>query len=164
MALVTWTSIDSRLAELQRQCTSLENELSGIQTNYDSLRREHEQKCAEALRQALSGLAKVIKYVNRTDRALIFWVEKGSALKTALRFIGIDQRTQTIVRRKTTIIKARVSEVEASFDRSSQAFKNGLSAVQGLNTKLTQYSLTSIGQAPENWTKKSKRSIGLSPN
>jgi chromosome segregation ATPase len=147
MALVSWTSIDSRLAALQRQCTNLENELSGIQTNYDSLRREHEQKCAEALMQALSSLVKVIKYVNRTDRALIFWVEKESGLKTALRCIGIDRRTEVIILKKTTIIKARVSEVEASFDRSNQAFKSGLSAVQGLDMKLTQYSLTSIGHA-----------------
>jgi hypothetical protein len=97
--------------------------------------------------QALSSLVKVIKYVNRTDRALIFWVEKKSGLKTALRCIGIDRRTEVIILKKTTIIKARVSEVEASFDRSNQAFKSGLSAVQGLDMKLTQYSLTSIGHA-----------------
>jgi methyl-accepting chemotaxis protein len=147
MALVSWTSIDSRLAELHQQFTSLESELTEIQTNYDDLRREHEHKCATALMEALSSLVKVIKYVNRTDKALIFWVEKGGALKVALRYIGIDRRTQTIVRKKTAIIKDKVSEVGSSFNKSNQAFKNGLSAVQDLNTRLTQYSLTSIGRA-----------------
>lgn len=147
MALVSWTSIDSRLAALQQECTSLENELSRIQMNYNSLRREHEQKCAEALMQALSSLVKVVKYVNRTDKALIFWVEKKDAVKVALQWIGIDRRTQTIVRQKTVAIKARVSEVETRFNMSSQAFKNSLSVVQSMNTELTQYSLTSIGHA-----------------
>ncbi|KAF4624276.1 hypothetical protein G7Y89_g13894 [Cudoniella acicularis] len=147
MALVSWSSIDSRLASLQRQSTLLENELTEIRTSYHDLRRQHENECAEALMEALSNLVKVVKYVNRVDRALIFWVERGGVLKTALRYIGIDKRTGTIVQKKTAIIKYKVSEVEGSFEKSHQAFKNGLTAVQNLDITLTRYSHTSVGRA-----------------
>jgi hypothetical protein len=149
MELSIHYSADTRLSELQLQFLLLDRELVDIQTDYDRLRTQHGRQCAQSLTRALSGLLEVTKYVNKTDKALIYWVEKRSVVKLALRCVGVDKRTQVIVKTKTTHIQSQVSKVENHFHRSTETFKTSLKAAQDFNTRVTRYSLTSLGAAEQ---------------
>lgn len=149
MQSIVLTPTDSRLSDLQRDFASLGCELVDIQSTYHSLRKEHGRQCSEALTEALSSLLRVVKYVNKTDKALIYWLQKGDTLKLALRCVGIDKRTDAIVERKTEAIKGQVAQAETKFNQSGEVVMDGLKAVQNLNTRVTRYSLSSVGNAEE---------------
>lgn len=61
--------------------------------------------------------------------------------------MGIDKRTAAMVERKNTKITGKAAKVESQFNRSGQVFSNGLKEVQNLNTTITEFSLSSIGDA-----------------
>lgn len=147
MALVKYSSADSQLEELQRQFAILDSELIAIQKSYFNLKNEHGTKCSNALKDALSSLLQVVNYVNKSDKSLIYWYEKGPGMKRALRCVGIDKRTAAIVEKKSREITGKAAKVESQFNRSSQVFSDGLKAVQNLNIRVTEYSLGSIGDA-----------------
>lgn len=147
MALVKYGSADSQLEDLQRQFATLDSELVIIQKSYADLKREHGTKCSNSLKDAVSSLLQVVTYVNKSDKSLIYWYEKGPGMKRALRCVGIDKRTAAMVERKSAKITGKAAKVEAQFNRSGQAFSDGLKAVQSLNTRVTEYSLSSIGDA-----------------
>lgn len=147
MALVKYGSADSQLEDLQRQFATLDSELVIIQKSYADLKREHGTKCSNSLKDAVSSLLQVVTYVNKSDKSLIYWYEKGPGMKRALRCVGIDKRTAAMVEKKSTKITGKAAKVEAQFNRSGQAFSDGLKAVQSLNTRVTEYSLSSIGDA-----------------
>lgn len=84
MALVKYGSTNSQLEELQRQFATLDSELVVIQKKYSDLKKKHGKKCSNALKDAVSSLLLVITYVNKSDKSLIYWYEKGSGMKRAL--------------------------------------------------------------------------------
>lgn len=147
MSLTVFHSADPRLEDLKRQFINLEREFGNIQSEYTTLKSQHGQKCAKSLKESLSSLLHVVKYVNKADKALIYWVEKGGGLKLALRCIGVDKRTQAIAKRKTKNIQNQVSRVEHHFEQTSGVFMDSLKAVQDLNVTVTQYSLATLGDA-----------------
>lgn len=147
MALVRYGSTNFQLDELQRQFATLDRELIVIRKRYSDLKKEHGKKCSNALKDAVSSLLLVITYVDKSDKSLIYWYEKGSGMKRALRCVGIDKRTAAMVEKKNTKITGKAAEVESQFNRSGQVFSDGLKAVQNLNTTITEYSLNSIGDA-----------------
>ena len=49
----------------------------------------------------MAGLLQVVTYVNNSDKALVYWFERGSTVKLALRCVGIDKRTAAIFKKKT---------------------------------------------------------------
>jgi predicted nucleic acid-binding Zn-ribbon protein len=147
MSLTVFDPTDFRLGDLKRQFISLERELADIQAEYTTLKIQHGQKCTKSLKDSLSSLLDVVKYVNKADKALIYWVEKGGALKLALRCIGVDKRTEAIARRKTKNIHNQVTRVENLFSQTSGVFMDSLKAVQDLNVTVTQYSLSTLGDA-----------------
>jgi hypothetical protein len=146
MVLNLPTPNDSRLSALQCQFTLLGNELDDIQSRYANIKEDHGKKCAQSLKESLISLLTVIDYVKKSDKTLVFWVEKGH-LRRSLRIVGIDKRTQTIVKKQTKKVKLQVQTVERQFSRSSEAFMDGLRAVQDLQTDVTSYSITSLGEA-----------------
>lgn len=147
MALITYHSADSRLEDLHRQFAALDRELCIIQKCYSKLKQEHGRKCSKALTDAISSLTQVVNYVNKSDKSLVYWYERGSNMKLALRCVGIDKRTSTMVEKKTTKIAGKAAMVETQFNRSGEIFSDGLKAAQNLNTRVTHYSLSSIGDA-----------------
>lgn len=147
MALVPYGSTFTQLEELQRQFSTLDSELVIIRKRYSDLKKEHGKKCSNALKDAVSSLLLIVTYVNKSDKSLIYWYEKGSGMKRALRCVGIDKRTATMVEKKNTKITEKAAEVESQFNRSGQVFLDGLKAVRDLNTTITEYSLSSIGDA-----------------
>lgn len=147
MAPVTFQSDDPVLTILHTQFASLESELRVIQNNYQSLCQVHGRKCSAALSEATAGLLSVIKYVNKADKALLYWYEKGNTMKKALRCVGIDKRTDSIVERKTKKIKQETAKTEKQFNRTGEVFFNGLKAVQTLDTQVNQYSISRVGLA-----------------
>lgn len=52
----------------------------------------------------------VVTYVNKSDKSLIYWYEKGSGMKRALRCVGIDKRTAAMVEKKKYESHGRGSE------------------------------------------------------
>lgn len=147
MALVKYRSGDCKLEDLRRQFADLDSELIVIQKSYSDLKREHGKKCSNALKDAVSSLLQVVTYVNKSDKSLIYWYEKGPGMKRALRCVGIDKRTAAMVEKKSKKITGEAAKVESQFNRSGQVFSDGLKAVQNLNTRVTHYSLSSIGDA-----------------
>jgi hypothetical protein len=102
------------------------------------------------LQESLLSLIQLADYVYKTDKALVYWVEKGKPVKLLLRCIGVDKRTDALVARKTTKVKKEVGRVEEKFKKTSTVFGDGLKAVQGLNTRVTEYSISSIGTVHDN--------------
>lgn len=115
MALVKYGSADSQLEDLQRQFATLDSELVIIQKSYADLKREHGTKCSNSLKDAVSSLLQVVTYVNKSDKSLIYWYEKGPGMKRALRCVGIDKRTAAMVEKKSTKITGKA----AKWNRSS---------------------------------------------
>lgn len=146
MALVKYRS-DCKLEDLQRQFSDLDSELFAIQKSYSDLTKEHGSKCSKALKDAVSSLLQIVNYVSKSDKSLIYWYEKGPGMKRALRYVGIDKRTAVVVEKKSRKITGEAAKVESQFNRSGQVFSDGLKAVQNLNTRVTEYSLNSIGDA-----------------
>lgn len=145
-SLICFTD-DPVLKALRTQFANLDTELNLIQCNYQSLRQLNERKCSAALSEATANLLAIVKYVNKADKALVYWYEKGSTIKSGLRFIGVDKRTDSIILKKTKKIKAKTAMTEAQFDRTSEVFMDGLKAVQTLNTRVNQYSISEVASA-----------------
>lgn len=147
MALVKYRSADCGLEDLQSQFSDLDSELVVIKKCCSDLKKEHGSKCSNALKDAVSSLLQVVNYVNKSDKSLIYWFEKGPGMKRALRCEGIDKRTAAMVEKKSRKITGEAAKVESQFNRSGQVFSDGLKAAQNLNTRVTEYSLSSIGDA-----------------
>lgn len=147
MALVKCGGDDSILENLRSQFSSLDSELSLLQDNYQKLRQAHGKKCSTALSEAASSLLCIIKYVSKADKTLIYWHAEGSTLKTALRLVGMNKRTDSIAEKRLQKIKEKTAITEAQFTRTSEVFMDGLKAIQTLDTEISQYSISSLGSA-----------------
>lgn len=147
MALVKYGGDDSVLENLRSQFASLDSELSLLQNNYQKLRQAHGKKCSTALSEATTSLLCIIKYVSKADKTLIYWHAEGTTLKTALRLVGMDKRTDAIAEKKLQKIKAKTATTEVQFTRTSEVFMDGLKAIQTLDTQISQYSISSLGSA-----------------
>jgi uncharacterized protein YoxC len=129
---------------LCRQIRQLDSRFTELQCEHRRIQDEHSRKCASALSISLSYLGKVIEDVGKADKKLIYWYEQKKGVKMMLRLVGIDKRTNAIVGRKTKRIKGDVQKAENKFRQTSEVFTDGLNAVQGLNTKVTSYSLLEV--------------------
>ena len=138
---------DPKTAHLAVQVHALEASLITLKDEYTLLRATTERNCSQSLNESLTSFIHLIKFVKKTDKTLVYWVEKGSGVKTALRCIGVDKRTETIVKKKTIRIQKEVHTVERKFKDTSKVFMGELKAVQILNTKVTNYSISSVGNA-----------------
>lgn len=134
-------------ADVNRQFAELEIELSALKQTYGNLKTEYTQKCSVALAEAIESLKSVVKYVNKADKNLVYWYEKGDNMKLALRCIGVDKRTSAVIKTETRRIKGKAAETEAKFEHSSEVVGDGLKAMQDMNKKVNKFSLTSIGGA-----------------
>jgi len=101
MSLVPYIgSSDPKLTSLAFRLRDLESDLSSIKISQQAIGREHSQKCSESLNESLISLTHLIEAVEKTDRTLIYWVEKGKPVKLILRCVGVDKRTTNIVAKK----------------------------------------------------------------
>ena len=147
MALVTYSSNDPVLVNLLLKFADLESELSLIQDEYQKLQQAQTQRCSTALSNATTSLLDVIQYVNEADRALIYWYEKGTTVKMALRLVGMDKRTKSIVAKKTQKMKTKTATTEAQFIQTTGVFRDGLKAVQTLDSRVNHYSISKLCSA-----------------
>jgi len=146
MALVKTACVrDTALAGLKTQTQTLDAHLTMIQYDYELLRTDHDQKCALSMNEALAGLLSLVDHVSRTDRALLYWVEKGKSVKTLLRCVGMDKRTDTIVEKKSAKMKKKVNKVEGQFRDAGKAVMDELRVVQDINTRMADYSISRVG-------------------
>ena len=157
MALVKYDSDGSVLENLRSQFASLDSELSFLQNNYQKLRQAHGKKCSTALSEATTSLLCIIKYVSKADKTLIFWHAEGTALKMALRLVGMDTRTDSIAKKKLQKIKVKTATTEVQFTRTGEVFMDGLKAIQSLGTQISQYSISSLGSARAQTSKAHKQ-------
>jgi len=136
---------DPVLGDLLFRVRDLERKLVGLRDQYCSLREQNHKRCSESLNDALASFHQLIKFVCKTDNTLVYWYERSDGMKSALRLLGMDKRTCTLVAKKTAKIKKEVGKVEVRFRDTSEVFMDGLKAVQILNTQVTSYSVSSIG-------------------
>ena len=138
-------SVDELLMALTARFVGLQSELQGLQSRCKSLGEHHGRHCSISLNEALVQLFKVIKYVNKADKALIHWHGRSNGLKTALSLVGMNRRTQAIIDKKNEKLKKKLSLTEKKFNDTGDVFHEGLEAVKVLNTEFSHFSVDSIG-------------------
>lgn len=147
MALVTYCGDAPVLENLLSQFASLDSEFNLIQISHQRFCQIHQTKCSIALSEATTSLLDIVRYVSKADKALIYWYEKGTAMKTALRLVGMDKRTGSIIEKRSKKIKTKTATTEAQFTRTSEVFMDGLKTVQTLDKQINLYSISRLGSA-----------------
>jgi hypothetical protein len=146
LAIRSTKAYDPKIESLGTSIRRLDAKFAELQTEHSRIQTEHSQKCTDALGASLSHLAKVIEDVSIADKKLIYWYEQKRGVKLMLRCVGIDKRTSAIVGRKIKQLKGDITKTEKKFRRTSEAFSAGMTAVQGLNTRVTSYTLLEVGE------------------
>ncbi|KAF4338524.1 hypothetical protein FBEOM_7563 [Fusarium beomiforme] len=82
------------------------------------MRATQSERCSSSLEKAVKSLFQVINLVRKHDKRLVAWHERSPHLKTALRLIGIDRRTEHTISKTTTKLKNGVHKVETEFEHA----------------------------------------------
>ncbi|KAF9768477.1 hypothetical protein IL306_014234 [Fusarium sp. DS 682] len=82
------------------------------------MRATQSERCSSSLEKAVKSLFQVINLVRKHDKRLVAWHERSPHLKTALRLIGIDRRTEHTLNKTTTKLKNGVHKVETEFEHA----------------------------------------------
>lgn len=137
------------VTQLKSKINDLQNQLRQMVTTAETLRRDYNENCTASLKNAISGLLTLAETVSKADKQIVFWYEKGKALKVVLRPLGINKKTSVIVERKTTKLKDQVASVESQFASTSLVCKEALTEVQTLNRRVNEYSKSGIGDVQD---------------
>jgi hypothetical protein len=132
------------LQSLEIRFAGLREELNTLQSKCLRIKSKHHQLCSSSLREALSQLFEMMRCVSKADKALVDWHHRSKGLKLTLKLIGLERRTEEIVRTNTDRIKYQVSYVETIFNNMENTFGDGLEAAKRLNERFKHFSHTSI--------------------
>ncbi|QGI61754.1 hypothetical protein CEK26_005722 [Fusarium fujikuroi] len=77
-------------------------------------------RCRSSLEKAVKSLFQVITLVRKHDKRLVTWHDRSPHLKSALRLIGVDRRTEHTVNKTTAKLKNGVHKVETQFEYAGQ--------------------------------------------
>lgn len=137
-------SNDNDLHNLHIHMTRLEKEYESKQQEYKRKHAYHGNKCAASLQGSMKTLFEVIVYVRKADRNLVDWHYRSPLLKNALRTIGLDRRTHTVIEKKTQKLQDRVQRVEEKFDKTGLVFDGGLQEAKRMKSGFLEFSTGNV--------------------
>ena len=136
----TGLSNDEPFYSLQIRLATLEKEHESMQQEYKRLYTYHGNKCATSLQGSLKSLFEVIVFVRKADKKLVDWHYRSDGLKTALRMIGLDRRTTTVIEKKTQKLQDKVQHAEKKFDQAGLVFDSGLQETKRMKSGFLEFS------------------------
>jgi hypothetical protein len=132
------------LQDLRSRHDVLQKELSGLQVQHESMHARFMQQYHLSIEDSMQSLFEVIAYVRKADKTLVEWHHRSDKLKRALRLVGVDRRTSTVITKKTTKLKARISVVEGKFGETNDTVALGLSETENMKKEFTHFSQTAL--------------------
>jgi hypothetical protein len=140
MALTYYSnSNEPEIRDLAASLSDAEDRLVEIKIRQENIQKEYESKRVKSIGKALRSLEHLVNKVLKTDKALIYWVERGSSTKLLLRCIGINRKTKNVIAKTTEKVKQGVGPTELKFRKASEVVADEHKAVQSLDTMVTAF-------------------------
>lgn len=139
-------SSDTLLLDLHTRHNALQNQLTQMQMQHNTLDALHSQQCLILMEESMKGLFEVIICVRKADKKMVDWHHRSDSLKVALRYLGLDRRTATVIDKKTKKLKVKVAVVESKFDSANSAVVQGLRATENVKSDFVHFSQHSVEQ------------------
>ncbi|KAF5700877.1 calcium-independent phospholipase [Fusarium globosum] len=114
------TSGGISLDHFQARLTVLQKQHQSLKAADLEMRATQSERCRSSLEKAVKSLFQVITLVRKHDKRLVTWHDRSPHLKSALRLIGIDRRTEHTVNKTTAKLKNGVYKVETQFEYAGQ--------------------------------------------
>ncbi|KAF5626597.1 calcium-independent phospholipase [Fusarium sp. NRRL 25303] len=114
------TSGGISLEHFQARLTVLQKQHQSLKAADLEMRATQSERCRSSLEKAVKSLFQVITLVRKHDKRLVAWHDRSPHLKSALRLIGIDRRTEHTVSKTTAKLKNGVHKVETQFEYAGQ--------------------------------------------
>ncbi|KAI1030623.1 hypothetical protein LB505_004124 [Fusarium chuoi] len=114
------TSGGISLDHFQARLTVLQKQHQSLKAADLEMRATQSERCRSSLEKAVKSLFQVITLVRKHDKRLVAWHDRSPHLKSALRLIGIDRRTEHTVSKTTAKLKNGVHKVETQFEYAGQ--------------------------------------------
>ncbi|KAF5693953.1 calcium-independent phospholipase [Fusarium denticulatum] len=127
----------ARLTVLQKQHQSLK--AADLE-----MRATQSERCRSSLEKAVKSLFQVITLVLKHDKRLVAWHDRSPHLKSALRLIGIDRRTEHTVNRTTAKLKNGVHKVETQFEYAGQVIGESIDDTTRFQKDFSQISHSGV--------------------
>jgi hypothetical protein len=144
MSSLSEMSAKPTLQGLRDRHSELQKRLTQMQMQHETIHALHTQQYLSSIRESMRSLFEVISHVRAADKTLVDWHHRSDKLKLALRFVGLDRRTASVVEKKTDKLKARVLVVENKFDSANHLVATGLRATENLKTEFAHFSDNSL--------------------
>ncbi|KAF5576704.1 calcium-independent phospholipase [Fusarium pseudoanthophilum] len=127
----------ARLTVLQKQHQSLK--AADLE-----MRATQSERCRSSLEKAIKSLFQVITLVRKHDKRLVAWHDRSPHLKSALRLIGIDRRTEHTVNKTTAKLKNGVHKVETQFEYAGQVIGESIDDTTRFQKDFSQISHSGV--------------------
>ncbi|KAF5550931.1 calcium-independent phospholipase [Fusarium napiforme] len=127
----------ARLTVLQKQHQSLK--AADLE-----MRATQSERCRSSLEKAVKSLFQVITLVRKHDKRLVAWHDRSPHLKSALRLIGIDRRTEHTVSKTTAKLKNGVHKVETQFEYAGQVIGESIDDTTRFQKDFSQISHSGV--------------------
>ncbi|KAF5556322.1 calcium-independent phospholipase [Fusarium phyllophilum] len=108
------------------------------------MRATQSERCRSSLEKAVKSLFQVITLVRKHDKRLVAWHDRSPHLKSALRLIGIDRRTEHTVSKTTAKLKNGVHKVETQFEYAGQVIGESIDDTTRFQKDFSQISHSGV--------------------
>ncbi|KAF5984859.1 calcium-independent phospholipase [Fusarium bulbicola] len=138
------TSGGISLDHFQARLTVLQKQHQSLKAADLEMRATQSERCRSSLEKAVKSLFQVITLVRKHDKRLVAWHDRSPHLKSALRLIGIDRRTEHTVNKTTAKVKNGVHKVEAQFEYAGQVIGESIDDTTRFQKDFSQISHSGV--------------------
>ncbi|KAI7768795.1 hypothetical protein LZL87_000342 [Fusarium oxysporum] len=138
------TSGGISLSHFQARLTVLQSQHQSLKAADLEMRATQSERCSSSLEKAVKSLFQVINLVRKHDKRLVAWHDRSPHLKSALRLIGIDRRTEHTVNKTTAKLKNGVHKVETQFEYAGQVIGESIDDTTRFQKDFSQISHSGV--------------------
>ncbi|KAF6526398.1 hypothetical protein HZS61_009442 [Fusarium oxysporum f. sp. conglutinans] len=138
------TSGGISLSQFQARLTVLQSQHQSLKAADLEMRATQSERCRSSLEKAVKSLFQVINLVRKHDKRLVAWHDRSPHLKSALRLIGIDRRTEHTVNKTTAKLKNGVHKVETQFEYAGQVIGESIDDTTRFQKDFSQISRSGV--------------------
>ena len=135
---------DNTLQTLQARLKGLGVEYEGLRQEYDRVYAQHARKCSSSLQASVKSLLEVLVFVRKADKKLVDWHHRSDGVKNALRYIGINRHTESMIEKNTHKLQDRVQRVEKKFDKTGHILDGGLQDARRMKSGFREFSTGNV--------------------
>ncbi|KAJ9424806.1 hypothetical protein QL093DRAFT_2223289, partial [Fusarium oxysporum] len=132
------------LSQFQARLTVLQSQHQSLKAADLEMRATQSERCRSSLEKAVKSLFQVINLVRKHDKRLVAWHDRSPHLKSALRLIGIDRRTEHTVNKTTAKLKNGVHKVETQFEYAGQVIGESIDDTTRFQKDFSQISRSGV--------------------